>query len=227
MTENQNPAGGPRLRASHEDRDSVIEALRVHAGDGRLTVEELEARIEAAATAVWVDELAPLTADLPVLGRRVPGAGPQPRGEVPEVARIQQVHGGRIVRGGAWIVPRRLELSLTWTGLVLDFTEAVIGADHLDVDLAMVGQNLVIVTRPDMRVDLDDLTLEFVSVAVKRGADAPRAAALPSGIDARGATGLTVKVRGNKMHGRIVVRPARRTFWQWLTRAEPVLALPR
>jgi hypothetical protein len=44
------PDDGPGLRASHEDRDRVVEALRVAGGDGRLTAEELDTRLEAALT---------------------------------------------------------------------------------------------------------------------------------------------------------------------------------
>ena len=36
------PAGRGALRVSHEDRDQVAEALRVAAGDGRLTADELD-----------------------------------------------------------------------------------------------------------------------------------------------------------------------------------------
>ena len=39
------------LRASHDDRDRVVEMLRVSAGDGRLTAEELDERLEQAMTA--------------------------------------------------------------------------------------------------------------------------------------------------------------------------------
>ena len=53
------------LRASHEDRDRVAELLRVAAGDGRLTAEELDERLEVALTARTYGELAALTTDLP------------------------------------------------------------------------------------------------------------------------------------------------------------------
>ena len=43
------PAG--ELRASHEDRDRIVELLRMAAGDGRLTAEELDQRLEVALTA--------------------------------------------------------------------------------------------------------------------------------------------------------------------------------
>ncbi|WP_424537123.1 DUF1707 SHOCT-like domain-containing protein [Sphaerisporangium viridialbum] len=38
----------PDLRASHGDRDRVVDALRVAAGDGRLDAEELDTRLERA-----------------------------------------------------------------------------------------------------------------------------------------------------------------------------------
>ena len=57
----------PELRASHEDRDRVVELLRTAAGDGRLTAEELDERLEAALTARTHSELAVLTADLPAI----------------------------------------------------------------------------------------------------------------------------------------------------------------
>ena len=55
----------PPLRASHADRDLAVDILRVAAGDGRLTVAELDERLEAALTARTISELATLTADLP------------------------------------------------------------------------------------------------------------------------------------------------------------------
>jgi hypothetical protein len=55
----------PGLRASHEDRDRVVDVLRVAAGDGRLSAGELDARLESALSARTLGELAGLTADLP------------------------------------------------------------------------------------------------------------------------------------------------------------------
>ena len=58
-----------QLRASHVDRDAVVEVLRIAAGDGRLTPAELDERLEAALTAKTYAELAVLTADLPAAGQ--------------------------------------------------------------------------------------------------------------------------------------------------------------
>jgi hypothetical protein len=53
------------LRASDADREGVAERLRGAAGEGRLTADELEERLEAAFSAQTQAELEPLTADLP------------------------------------------------------------------------------------------------------------------------------------------------------------------
>jgi hypothetical protein len=55
-----------KLRASDLDRHQTVEFLRQHAGEGRLTTDELEERIEQAYGAKTLGELAVLTVDLPV-----------------------------------------------------------------------------------------------------------------------------------------------------------------
>ena len=58
----ENDAG---MRVSRAERERVVDRLRVHAGEERLDVEELEQRIEAAYAAGTRGELAALLADLP------------------------------------------------------------------------------------------------------------------------------------------------------------------
>jgi hypothetical protein len=53
------------LLASDADRERIAEQLRAAAGEGRLTAEELEERLERALSARTEAELAPLVADLP------------------------------------------------------------------------------------------------------------------------------------------------------------------
>jgi hypothetical protein len=52
-------------RASDAERDAVVSDLRTHAGEGRLTIDELDERIAAALAAPTRADLAALTADLP------------------------------------------------------------------------------------------------------------------------------------------------------------------
>ena len=56
------------LRASDGEREQVVDLLREHCAEGRLTPAELEERIDAAHAARTVGELEALTRDLPVHG---------------------------------------------------------------------------------------------------------------------------------------------------------------
>jgi len=103
----------PDLRASHADRDRVVDALRVAAGDGRLSAEELDTRLEGALSARTLGELAELTADLPIA----------PAARDKDVLVVEQ-HGGRYVREGRWPVPARIELRTRECKVTLDFTDA-------------------------------------------------------------------------------------------------------
>ena len=53
------------MRASEAEREAAVEDLRRHASVGRLDVDELEQRVEAAFAARTLDDLAVLTRDLP------------------------------------------------------------------------------------------------------------------------------------------------------------------
>jgi Domain of unknown function (DUF1707) len=61
----QMAARDPDLRVSQVERDRVVERLRANAGDGRLDMDELEERVEAALAAKTWRELEVLVADLP------------------------------------------------------------------------------------------------------------------------------------------------------------------
>src|SRR5690349_331293 len=96
------------LRASHEDRDRVIETLRVAAGDGRLTAEELDERIEIAFAARTYGELADLTSDLPAIGQAITPAASAGPVAPKDLVRLETTS-GNLVRVGRWVVPRRIE----------------------------------------------------------------------------------------------------------------------
>lgn len=78
----------PELRASDNDRERTVVALRHHAAAGRLTVEELDERSAAAFAARTVGDLAALTTDLPAAAPAAPAAAPAPaRAVAPPQAR--------------------------------------------------------------------------------------------------------------------------------------------
>ena len=64
--DHQPPA--PGMRAGDADRDAVAAALSQHFAHGRLTLDELTARLDATLTATTYGELSQVTRDLPDLG---------------------------------------------------------------------------------------------------------------------------------------------------------------
>ena len=193
----------PELRASYQDRDRVVEILRVAAGDGRLSGAELDERVEAALTARTYRELAQLTADLPA----VPGQpGPAvPQAQVKDLVRID-CRGANAKRDGDWVVPHRMEIRAVGGTVKLDFTQAVITQPTLRIEAKVRGGNLVLVTRPGIEVDADDVAMYGGYVKV-RPVPGPKPPVI-----------LRVEVSGDAKGGNIVARPPRRTFWQWLLR---------
>jgi len=194
------PAPG-QLRASHQDRDRVVEILRVAAGDGRLTAEELDERLEVALTARTFNELAALTRDLPAAGHAAGAAVPQPK----DVVRIDCTSGSA-KRDGRWVVPRRLEVRVTSGSIKLDFTEAVITQPALAIDAEVRSGSLVLVTKPGIMIDADDVAVRSGGVKIRApwGPDVP--------------VTLQVEVSGKVGSGSITARPPRRSLWQWLLR---------
>src|SRR3984893_17561382 len=162
---------GEELRASHADRDQVVELLRVAAGDGRLSSEELDDRLERALTARTYAELAALTADLPA----TPGAAVVPPGAgavsatPKDLVRIH-VRGSSVRRDGRWVVPKELDVKVRGGGVTLDFTEAVITQPLLRITAEVTGGGLNLITRPGIVVGAGDLSLHGGSVTL---ADAP------------------------------------------------------
>jgi Domain of unknown function (DUF1707) len=214
------PLGGgdeaavPDLRASHEDRDRVVELLRVAAGDGRLTAEELDERLEAALTARTYNQLAALTKDLP--------AAPGPGGPPPEPKELVRIdcHSSSAKREGPWVVPQRMEVRVKSGSVTLDFTDAVITGPSLLIDAEVRSGSLTLITKPGIVVDADDVSVRSGTVKVRPPAGAP----VPDI--------LRIQVSGNVGSGHVTARPSRglrgprRTFWQWLLRRPKPRALP-
>jgi len=168
----------PGLRASHADRDRVVDALRVAGGDGRLSAEELDTRLESALSARTLGELAELTADLPIA----------PAGK--DVLVVEQ-HGGTYVREGRWPVPARIELRTRECRVTLDFTHAVITSNVLRIETDMVHGKLFIVSSPGVVIDTDGLSLTYSKLKLhpKNAAADPR---------------LRIELVGKLLHAKVI-----------------------
>jgi len=197
------PSGRGSLRVSHEDRDEVAEALRVAAGDGRLTADELDERLEKALTARTYDDLSGLLTDLPAAGTvAVSGVPPAPAKELMKI----YVTSGNGERVGRWTVPARMDLQVRSGGVKLDFTEAVITQPTLHIDAKVTSGNITLLTVPGIAVEMDDVSVRSGNVKVREpwGPDVPAF--------------LRITVAGSCGSGNITARPRRRSFWQWLRR---------
>jgi Domain of unknown function (DUF1707)/Cell wall-active antibiotics response 4TMS YvqF len=70
--------GLPDLRASDADRERTAERLRAAGGDGQLSLDELDERVQAAYTARTRSDLERLTTDLQPVGGATPAAASGP-----------------------------------------------------------------------------------------------------------------------------------------------------
>lgn len=121
------------VRASDRDRDATIEHLRDAAADGRLTLEELTDRIEAASHAMMRSELAVLLRDL------APDAGSSD----PKRVRVRKV--GDIKHEGAWVVPCECRFRSYLGNVTVDLREATITSQETRLDVRAVGNIVLLI----------------------------------------------------------------------------------
>ncbi|HEX6469658.1 MAG TPA: DUF1707 domain-containing protein [Streptosporangiaceae bacterium] len=140
------------LRAADHDRDRVAEVLREAAGEGRLTLDELEERLSAVYAAKTYGDLEPITRDLPI-GVPAPAAGP--RGAAAPAA--QRIGGhptssvgigimGGFSRKGAWVAPRDFTAVALMGGGEIDLREARFAEREVTIRAfaVMGGVNVVV-----------------------------------------------------------------------------------
>jgi hypothetical protein len=118
------------LRASDADRERVAEVLREAAGDGRLTMDELDERLDAVYKAKTYAELEPVTHDLPASGSVAPSpvattatGDPARFGGEPTSSGAVAILGG-FSRKGDWTVPKEFTAFCFMGGGEIDLRDA-------------------------------------------------------------------------------------------------------
>jgi hypothetical protein len=169
------PLPRAEMRASHEDRDIIVDQLRVAAGDGRIDGDELDQRIEAAMSARTYGELDLLIKDLPPATRQ---ASLAKRTEAEASQNITIAHGNTHKRG-AWLVPRQLLVTVRHGNVVLDFTEAVFhGPREVEIVVDARHANVRMIVPDGSTVDASQLAIRHANVAERNlgpnGPDAVR-----------------------------------------------------
>jgi hypothetical protein len=137
-------------RASDAEREAVVVRLRDAGAEGRLTIEELAERIDAAYAARTRAELEPLVADLPAATGSGVAAGPAgaPSAAAPARRMSSVVLGvlGGGDRRGRWRVPARLTVVNVMGGADLDLREAVLDGPEVEITVwSLMGGSDILV----------------------------------------------------------------------------------
>lgn len=154
------------LRASDADRERVAEVLRAAAADGRLTLPELQDRLDTLYAAKTYAELEPVVDDLPgtldVL--RPAGTVPVPRtdnpglparvGGTPTSREAKAVFSG-VARRGQWVVPRRYRVKAVFGGVDLDLRQAQLEERETTIVAKAVFGGVNVVVPDDIAVVID------------------------------------------------------------------------
>jgi hypothetical protein len=140
-----------RLVSFGDERERVIQQLSEHFANDRLSLEELETRIEGAYKATNVAALRRLTADLPQAAAAVPVAAVETALLTPERDRLVSIM-SETRRVGAWLVPQRLGVLSMMADTTIDLTQATLPSGILDIHLRSLWAAVKIVVPPGVQV---------------------------------------------------------------------------
>lgn len=137
-----------------DERERVIQQLSEHFANDRLSLDELEARMDLAYKASSVGDLQRLTADLPS-ATMVPAPAPAPVPELPALSpdreRIFAVM-SETSRRGSWLVPQRLDLLAVMSDTTIDLTQAALPTGIIDIHVRSIWAAVKIVVPPGLQV---------------------------------------------------------------------------
>jgi len=133
-----------QLRISDDDRHRVAEVLREAAGEGRIDLDELDERLEAAYAAKIYADLVPILADLPDAQLPAVRAASAPARAAGSATGRRydsslSIMGGQ-TRKGVWEIGPEHQAFTMMGGIDLDLREAVFGADEIVITaIAIMG----------------------------------------------------------------------------------------
>ncbi len=148
------------LRASDADRERVAEIVREAAGDGRLTMEELDERLDAVYAAKTYAELEPITQDLPQAGAaHAPIPASVPAGDLSRVGGEPSSHAavailGGFSRKGDWVVPKEFSAVAILGGGEIDLREARFAEPVVTIHAVTVLGGMEIIVPEDVTVEV-------------------------------------------------------------------------
>ena len=153
------------MRASNQDREQVAAVLQKAMSEGRITVAELEHRLDSVYAAKTLVDLEPLTVDLP--GHTVslfkPPTPPVPSthwappavsGRGPSTANLVGIMSG-VERKGNWIAPTHINCVAIMGGVLLDFSAAHLSGRETVVNVTAIMGGVEITVPEGLAVSVD------------------------------------------------------------------------
>lgn len=128
------PIDPKNLRVSDAEREHVIEVLQKAIGKGLISLDEFSERTDTALAAKTRGELNSVLVDLPGLvhAENAPATTAPPQIELRSTM-------SSLKRSGQWVVPQRLLIRSRMGSTELDFTEAVISTEQVEIELDVAG----------------------------------------------------------------------------------------
>jgi len=192
------------LRASDADRERVARILHDAMAEGRLTIAELDERLQQVYAAKTLGDLVPVTADLPITAASAmptpmtSAPVPSPRfGGTPTGNNAFAVMSG-FRRDGVWVVPRYFNVFVFMGGGELDLTQARFAEAEATIQVvAFMGGVEIIVP--------DDITVRVTGFGFMGAFDHRNAHEAPPGSP-------MLTVTGFAFMGGVDVRPPKRKW---------------
>lgn len=156
----------PELRVGDRERDLVVSALQDAMAEGRITLDELDERVDAALAARTFSDLDPLVADLPIeppstaLSRFRPGLDARtdpPSGASAARQLVLDAGWSSVTRTGSWQVPPFLRVNGAAGSVKLDCLQATPLADVIDIEVIGGMGSIGIVVPESWGANLDGL----------------------------------------------------------------------
>jgi hypothetical protein len=155
----------PELRIGDRERDVVTSALQDALAEGRITLDELDTRIDAVLRARTFADLDPLVADLPIEPPSATLARPAGEfplavatGASPDNPLVLQAGWSGVTRSGRWDLPPFLLLNGAKSTLKVDCLRATPLAEVIDIQIAPSVGVVTIVIPEAWAANMDQLT---------------------------------------------------------------------
>jgi hypothetical protein len=139
------------------EREHVAGLLQRAVGQGRITLDEFEARMTAAMAARTRGDLNALVLDI---------AEPRPAAKPKDVLELRSAMGD-LTRRGRWLVPPTVRVRGGMGDAVLDFTQAELSAPVTTIDVSLGVGDLLLVVPEGATVDYDDVHTSVGSIKDK------------------------------------------------------------